>query len=122
MENTSEKPIKLRPITQEERDAITAKRIEDQEWAKKHLKTEWMDENWMRDNAASIGLKLAGWWMSSSVTKYIRRALKHVGKDGVWHKEVFGYSIGEWKDYNPSVPAWVAQCQIVEQYLLEKTK
>lgn len=118
--NTTNRPSWLKPMTEDERLAVAQKRIEDQEWAKEHLKQDWMDEGWMREIAHSVGLKLASWYYPASTTKYIRRALKAVGRDGVWHKEVFGFPIGEWGKVNPSHPAWVAQCLIVEQHLLDR--
>ena len=125
MENTLETPLQLkenrmfphlkpRAFTQEDREAIAVKRKEQQTWAENHLKLYWLDEGWMRDLASSMNFKLAAWYYPASETKYIRRALKHVGKDGVWFKDTFGYSIKEFADYNPTTPAWVAQCMVLE--------
>lgn len=128
MENTLEIPIKLstkqpswlKPMTTEERQVVAQRRIEEQQWAEEHLKLDWMDEGWMREIAHEAGLKLAAWHYPASTSKYIRRALKAVGKDGAWHKDVFGFTINEWSNVNPKHPAWVAQCLIVEQAMLEK--
>ena len=131
MENTLKTPLEQstkgafshlipRPFTQEDRDAAAAKRLALQKWAESNLKLDWLDEIWMRENAHTVGLKLALWYYPASTTKYIRRALKAVGRDGVWHKEVFGFGVGEWGSYNPEHPAWAAQCLIVEQHLLDK--
>lgn len=113
--------LKPHTFTQEEREAAAAKVVAQQEWAKEHLKLDWMDENWLREIAHNANVKLARYYFPSSETKYLRRTLKTIGKDSVWHKEVFGYGIGDWINANPRVPVWVAQCLIVEQHLLEKT-
>ena len=120
IENTTKRPSWLKPMTEEDRLVAAAKRLEAQEWAKEHLKQAWMDESWMREIAHKVGLKLASWHYPASTTKYIKRALKAVGREGVWHKEVFGFPIGEWDKVNPKHPAWVAQCLIVEQHLLDR--
>lgn len=131
MENTLKTPVKQstkvafshltrRAFTQEDREVIAEKRKAHQEWAESNLKLDWLDEGWMREIAHSVGLKLALWYYPASTTKYIKRALKAVGRDGVWHKEVFGFPIGEWNEVNPEHPAWVAQCLIVEQHMIDK--
>lgn len=125
MENTLKTPLQLnenrtfshlkpRVFTQEDREAVAAKRKEQQTWAEDHLKLYWLDEGWMRDLASDMGFKLAAWYYPSSETKYIKRALKHVGKDSVWFKDTFGYSIAEFVEYNPTTPVWVAQCNVLE--------
>lgn len=63
MENALETPLQLnenrtfshlkpRAFTQEDREAIAAKRKEQQTWAEDHLKLHWLDEGWMRDLAS----------------------------------------------------------------------
>jgi len=131
MENTLETPLKLnenrafshlipRAFTQEDRKIAAENRKAQQEWAESNLKLDWLDESWMREIAHNAGLKLALRYYPASTTKYIRRALKAVGRDGVWHKEVFGFGVGEWDKVNPKHPAWVAQCLIVEQHMIDK--
>lgn len=123
MENSSElTPVsrkkgnpKLVPMTPEQREGAKLKQKEEQSWAKEHLRQDFMDEAYLRSLASEHGFKLASWWFPASVTKYISRALREVGKDSVWHKECFGFCVGEWHKYNPTYPAWVAQGLIFEQ-------
>lgn len=133
MENTLETPLQLnenrafshlkpRVFTQGDQEAIAAKRKEQQTWAEDHLKLHWLDEGWMRELASNVGFKLAAWYYPPSETKYIKRALKHVGKDSAWFKDTFGYSIKEFADYNPTTPAWVAQCMVLEAASYENVK
>lgn len=69
------------PITQEQREQAKLKRIADQQYASEHLYTEYKDEQFWRDNASKVGLRLPGWWIPASETKYIRRACKKLGVD-----------------------------------------
>lgn len=66
----------LAPMNEEQRQAVKDKRLADQQYAKEHLKTEYMDENYWRETASKYGLRLPGWWIPSSEVKYIRRACK----------------------------------------------
>lgn len=129
MENTHEITInfssnnqkgnpRLVPITEEQRLEAAKKRLEDQEWALAYLKQDWMDEPYLRSLASDLSFKLAGWWKGPADTKYISRALRKIGKDNVWHKDVFGFGVREWSKYNSTTPAWVVQCLIFEQYAL----
>lgn len=67
------------PMSESQREEVRLKRLADQEWAREHLKTEYMDENYWRDTASKYGLRLPGWWIPSSEVKYIRRACKKAG-------------------------------------------
>ena len=131
MENALETPLQLnenrtfshlkpRVFTQEDQKAIAAKRKEQQTWAEDHLKLHWLDEGWMRELASSMGFKLAAWYYPSSETKYIKRALKHVGKDSEWFKASFGYYAKDFCTFNPRTPAWVAQAMVLELASLDK--
>lgn len=71
----------LTPMTDEQRQAVKDKRSADQDYAKEHLKTEYMDESYWRDAASKYGLRLPGWWIPSSEVKYIRRACKKLNVD-----------------------------------------
>ena len=113
---------KRRELPTIDREAVAAQRDADQGWARGHLKSNWMDESFYRGLAADCGLRMAHWWKPSSDTRYIKRALKHVGKDSLWFKDTFGYSIKEYADYNPRTPAWVAQCMVLEVASYEDAK
>lgn len=88
--NTTNRPSWLKPMTEDGRLVAAAKRLEAQEWAKEHLKLDWMDEGWMREIAHTVGLKLALWYYPASTTKYIKRALKAVGKMGCGIRKCLG--------------------------------
>ena len=66
-------------MTDEQREVAKLKRIADQEYARQHLKTEYMDQNYWVDTASKYGLRLPGWWIPAREVKYIRRACKKVG-------------------------------------------
>ena len=71
----------LVPMTDEQRQEIKDKRVADQEYAKEHLKTEYMDQKYWAEKASEYGLRLPGWWIPSSEIKYIRRACKKLNID-----------------------------------------
>lgn len=69
------------PMSDEQRQVVKENREAAQLWAKENLKTEYMDENYWRDTASKVGLRLPGWWIPSSEVKYIRRACKKLNID-----------------------------------------
>lgn len=115
MTHSPQETMKERPIPPKaDRDVLAAQRLAEQAWALEHLKTEWMDEHYYKSLAATYGLRCARWWKPASETRYIKRALKTAGKDGAWFRDTFGYAINEFHIHNPKVPAWVAQCLVLE--------
>src|SRR5574338_216098 len=100
-----------------DREAIAKQREEAQVWAKANLRLSWEDETHMRGLASNINFKLANWWRPASETRYLKRALRAVGKDGSWFREAFGFPVNQYAEYNPTQPAWVAQCNILEMAL-----
>ena len=124
-ENINDKPkgrADFTPMTPEQREQMALDRAKEQEWAREHLKLEWLDESYMRNLIAERNLKVAFWWKPASETKHLRRALKVVGKDSLWFKDVFCYNIAEYSKYNPRHPAWVAQAMILEAANMEIEK
>ena len=111
---------KRRELPTIDREAVAAQRGADQEWARGHLKNNRMDESFYRGLAADCGLRMAHWWKPSSETRYIKRALKAVEKDGNWFKEAFGYPVKDFCIFNPKTPAWVAQGVVLELASLDK--
>lgn len=103
-----------RELPKFDREAVAAQREAEQVWARENLKNHWLDESFYRSIAAEYGLRLAHWWKPSSETRYIRRALVAAGKDSNWFKETFGYFIKDFHVSNPTVPAWAAQCMVLE--------
>lgn len=80
------------PMSQEQREQSKLQRIAAQEFAKEHLYTEYKDEGFWRENASKVGLRLPGWWIPSSETKYVRRACKKLGVDVNSFVESTGFS------------------------------
>lgn len=111
-----------RELPKLDREAVAAQREVEQAWARENLKNNWLDESFYRSLAAEYGLRLAHWWKPSSETRYIRRALAAAGKDSAWFKETFGYSVKDFHIFNPTTPAWVAQCIVLEFASYEKNR
>lgn len=111
-----------RELPKLDREAIAAQREVEQAWARENLKNHWLDESFYRSLAAEYGLRLAHWWKPSSETRYIRRALVAAGKDSTWFKETFGYFLKDFHIFNPTTPAWVAQCIVLEFASYEKNR
>lgn len=82
----------LVPMTDDQRQAVKEQRIADREYAKENLITEYKDEQFWRDSASKVGLRLPCWWIPSSETKYIRRACKKLGVDVNSFVESTGFS------------------------------
>lgn len=80
------------PMTEQQREEVRLKRIADQEYAKENLITDYKDEQFWRENASKVDLRLPGWWIPSSETKYIRRACKKLGVDVNSFVESTGFS------------------------------
>lgn len=80
------------PMTEQQREEVRLKRIADQEYAKENLIVNFKDEQFWRENASKVGLRLPGWWIPSSETKYIRRACKKLGVDVNSFVESTGFS------------------------------
>lgn len=71
----------FKPMSDTQREEVRLKRIVDQEYAKENLLTDFKDEQFWRENASKVGLRLPGWWIPAAETKYIRRACKKLGID-----------------------------------------
>lgn len=69
----------FKPMTDEQRQQSKEKRISDQAWAKQHLKTDYADEQFWREQSSLFGIRLPMWWKPASDTKYVRRACKKLG-------------------------------------------
>lgn len=68
-------------MSDEQRAAAKLKRVADQEYAREHLKTEYADEQFWREQSSLFGIRLPVWWKPASDTKYVRRACKKMGID-----------------------------------------
>ena len=71
----------FKPMSDTQREEVRLKRIVDQEYAKENLLTDFKDEQFWRENASKVGLRLPGWWIPAAETKYIRRVCKKLGID-----------------------------------------
>lgn len=111
---------KRRELPPMDREAVAAQREAEQAWARENLKNYWLDETYYRSIAAEYGLRLAHWWKPASETRYIRRALVAAGKDSAWFKETFEYPPKDFCLFNPTTPAWVVQCIVLELASYEK--
>lgn len=104
------------PMTEQQREEVRLKRVADQEYAKEHLKTEYMDENYWRETASKYGLRLPGWWIPSSEVKYIRRACKKLDIDVAQFVESTGFSnLSQLAENNPRFTA-VAMVGLVLEF------
>ena len=123
MTHSTQENVKERPIPpRADQDVLAAQRLAEQACAMEHLKRDWMDEHHYKSLAATYGLRCAPWWKPSSETRYIKRAVKAAEKDGAWFRDTFGYAINEFHIHNPRVPAWVAQCIVLEFASYEKNR
>lgn len=96
----------LVPMSDEQRQQIKADRIAAQEYARQHLKTEYMDQNYWAETASKYGLRLPGWWIPSSEVKYIRRACKKLSIDVAQFVESTGFSnLAQLAENNPRFTA-----------------
>lgn len=84
--------LNFTPMTEQQREEVRLKRVADQEYAKENLIVDFKDEQFWRENASKVGLRLPGWWIPSSETKYIRRACKKLGVDVNSFVESTGFS------------------------------
>lgn len=82
----------LKAMTDIQRQAVKDKRIADQEYARQHLKIEYMDENYWRDIASELGCRLPNWWIPGTEVKYLRRISKKLNFDLKLFVESTGFS------------------------------
>jgi hypothetical protein len=68
-------------MTDEQRAQIQINRLEEQEYARSHFKTEYSDHTHWVELASKYGSKLPMWWKPSSDYKYLRRIAKKANFD-----------------------------------------
>lgn len=123
MQNDKDK-FNLALLTLEQRQEILAKAAASREAKKEaglHLKQDFLDESHWRDLASQVGFRLAAKHIPCSETKYIKRLLKHLGKEPEWWKESNGFSkFNQFAVNNPDWPAYAAQGLILEDYFDER--
>jgi hypothetical protein len=69
------------PMTEEQRAQAKLKREADQQYARTHLKTEYVDQQHWSTLASKYSCKLPGWWYPITDIKYMRRVAKKAGVD-----------------------------------------
>lgn len=84
--------LNFKPMSEQQREEVRLKRVADQQYAKENLIVDYKDEQFWRDNASKVGLRLPGWWIPSNETKYVRRACKKLGVDVNSFVESTGFS------------------------------
>lgn len=82
----------FKPMDEQQREEVRLKRIADQEYAKEHLKTEYMDESYWRELASEFGCRLPNWWLPGYEVKYLRRIAKKLNFDLKLFIESTGFS------------------------------
>lgn len=79
------------------------------------------DEIRWRKMASDVGFRLAPTTSLSDETKYIKRLLKHLGKEWSWYQENSGYlKAKDFYNDNPTWPAYALQGLILEDYFTEE--
>lgn len=61
------------PMTDEQREAAKQSRLDAQEYARSHLKHQFVDHAHWTTLASKYNCKLPGWWYPASDVKYLRR-------------------------------------------------
>lgn len=114
----------LLKITPEERAAMVERskqaKKDQKEYAEANLKLDFMDEPEWRRMASKVGFRLATRYAPSTNPKYIRKLLRHLGKDSSWLEEHTGCKNSMiLATMNPTWPAFAVQGCILESYLSE---
>lgn len=111
----------LTNLTQEERLEMQAKAKASKEakrnWANENLKLSYADESHWRSLASEAGFRLAPSYEPSTNVKYIRRLLKHTGKDNSWLELHTGCkNANEFAKMEPLWTAFAIQGTLLENY------
>jgi len=113
-------PTHLKDITPEQRaemrEKARIKKEQNQQWALANLRTEWDDDHAWRELASRYGIRLPVWYMPAS-PKVIRKALKQLGRDTSWWKDVTGWSkLEDEQENNPKMNGVCAVGIILEAH------
>lgn len=109
----------LTPITDEQREASKLKRLNDQEYARSHLKIDYADADFWRSLASEQGLKMPQWWIKGTETKYIRRVCTKLGIDVSEYVESTSFkNLKEFTETNEKYTAF-AHVGLVLEYFYE---
>lgn len=89
-------------------------------WANENLKLTYADEPHWRSLASEAGFRLAPSYEPSTNVKYIRRLLKHIGKDNSWLELHTGCrNVNELSKMNPDWTAYAVQGCLLENFMEE---
>lgn len=114
---------RLNDFTPEERAANLLKAREAREAKKEaneHLRNDFLDEKHWRELASRAGFRLPATYVPSSEVKYIKRLLKHLGRDVEWWLERTGYrKLQEFSEMNPDWPMVACLGLILEDHFDE---
>lgn len=107
----------LVPITAEQREESKQKRLKDQQFARENLYISSKDEQFHRDLAAKLGVRMPSWWIPGSEVKYIRRACKKLNVEVSEFIESTGFkNIKELSESNPKWTAFGLVSLVLEWY------
>lgn len=106
------------PMTDQQREEAKQKRLNDQQFARENYKITYSDEGFWREKASQYGLRMPGWWVSGSETKYIRRACKKLGIDVNSFIESTGFSnLSEFARNNAKFTAFAMVGLVIEHFI-----
>ncbi len=81
------------------------KRLEGIDFAEKYLKLDYDEEGYWKELASKLGIRRFQWYVKAD-PKHMRKALKKVGRDAEWFKDITGFStFREHEKANPSMTA-----------------
>lgn len=113
----------LKEITPEQRADMQEKArisLEIKKEAGKHLKQDFSDEPAWRRMASEVGFRLPATYIKCNDVKYVRRLIKHLGRDVDWYKQCSGYGSlhGFYRD-NKDWPMYALCGVILEDHFTE---
>lgn len=108
------------PMNEEQREAVSLKRIADQEYAKEHLILDRPDEAYWKAEASARGIRMPQWHVLGSEVKYVKRACKKLGIDVKEYTDSTGFkTLKEFAETNHKFNA-VAMVGLVIEYAVDK--
>lgn len=98
-------------MTQEERIEYQEKaritRLNQIAFAEQNLRNDFADTQHWRDLAAKHGIRMPAWHVPGTDLRYMKRALRKIGKDSKWMTSCTGFNtLEEFATSNPKWPAF----------------
>lgn len=104
----------MKDFTPEQRlqfqEAARQKRLQQIEFAEKHLRNQFADDAHWRELASKHGIRLPAWYVPGTDLKHIRRALRKLGMGSQGMRECTGFARAE--DFAAANPNWPAYALI----------